>query len=238
VLTIGTREGFLADSEDEGAVRKIQMTELGDLLPSTVSCVFSEKPPENIDLLAAENGAAKAMRPGRLREFVHGRGCARRALARLGIPACPIPVGDGRAPVWPEQIVGSISHCGEYAAAVAAYRIDTQGLGVDLETTDRLDRPLLKIICRPEELLWLNESESDYTLDKLFFSAKESLFKCVWPTVQRFIDFQEIEIGLNLADNTYTAVSHNAELPDDLIRRVCGKYTLNDELIITTAYLI
>ena len=213
------------------------MIKLGDLLPGTVSCVLSEHPPENMNLLAAENEAAKTMRADRLREFAHGRACARRALIRLGVPACPIPVGDARAPVWPEQIVGSISHCGEFAAAVAAYRINIQGLGVDLETAECLDQPLLTIVCRPEELLWLGKSESGFALDKLFYSAKESLYKCVWPTVRQFIDFQDIEIGLNLAENSYSAVSHSSQLPEALIKRVRGSYTHNDELIVTTAYL-
>jgi len=213
------------------------MIRIGDLLPDTVSCVLSDHAPETTELLAAENAAAKNMRHGRLIEFAHGRACARRALARLGIPACPIPVGDGRAPVWPDQVVGSISHCGKHAAAVATYRRNTQGLGIDLETTDHLERPLLNVVCRPEELLWLNTSASNQILDKLFFSAKESLFKCVWPTVHRFIDFQEIEINLDLANNSYTATSHSSELAGALINRIRGKYLQNEELIITTAYL-
>jgi 4'-phosphopantetheinyl transferase EntD len=213
------------------------MIELGNLLPDTVSCVLSEHPPENTDLLASEKEAAKTMQTDRLREFAHGRACARRALTQLGIPACPIPVGDARAPVWPEQIVGSISHCGKFAAAVAAYRINIQGLGVDLETAECLDEPLLTIVCRPEELLWLGKSDSGFAFDKLFYSAKESLYKCVWPTVRRFIDFQDIGIGLNLADNTYGAVCHSSQLPDALIKRVRGSYAHNDELIVTTAYL-
>jgi 4'-phosphopantetheinyl transferase EntD len=93
------------------------------------------------------------------------------------------------------------------------------------------------MVCRPEELLWLEKSATDDLLDKLFFSAKESLFKCVWPTVRRFIDFQEIEIRLHLADNTYTAVSHNPGLPDALIKQVRGCYIETGELIITAAYL-
>jgi 4'-phosphopantetheinyl transferase EntD len=213
------------------------MSQLGELLPSTVRCVFSEHPPENLDLPAAEKEAAHTMRPSRLSEFAHGRACARRALARLGIPACPIPVGVNREPLWPEDVVGSISHCGQHAAAAVAYRTNTEGLGIDLETTERLDGPLLNIVCRPEELLWLERAESNGFLDKLFFSAKESLFKCVWPTVRRFIDFHEIEIGLNLTNGTFTAVSHHEELSDPLISRLRGNFRQSDKLIITTAYL-
>jgi 4'-phosphopantetheinyl transferase EntD len=236
-VTIGTPGDLLADFEDAIKRPDWQMTRLGDLFPDAVSCVFSSDPPVKIDLLAGETKAAKTMRINRLREFAHGRACARRALAQLGIPACPIPVGDKRAPIWPEEIVGSISHCGQHAAAVAAYRTTTEGLGIDLETKDGLDRPLLDIVCRPEELLWLDKFESDCVLDKHLFSAKESLFKCVWPLLQRFIDFQEIEIRLNLAENTYTAIAHNSELPDALIKRVRGRCMQHDGLIITSAYL-
>ena len=120
---------------------------------------------------------------------------------------------------------------------MATYRSHTEALGIDLLTTERLDLHLLNIVCRPEELLWLERAESNCVLDKLFFSAKESLFKCVWPTVRRFIDFQEIEIDLNLTTGTYTAVSHNSELSDAIISRLRGNFRQSDKLIITTAYL-
>jgi 4'-phosphopantetheinyl transferase EntD len=213
------------------------MNQLSALFPATVSCVYSNHPPENTELLAAENDAAAKMRAGRLREFAHGRACARRALHELGIRPCPIPVGDSRAPVWPDRVVGSISHCGSHAAAVVAFRSEVQGLGVDLELRESLDRPLLTMVCRAEELRCLESSDTGIILDKLFFSAKESLFKCVWPELQQFIDFQEIEILLNLAENTYTAVSHSPQLPDALINRIRGRYVQTSELIITAAYL-
>ncbi|MEV4420566.1 hypothetical protein AB0L40_11415 [Patulibacter sp. NPDC049589] len=46
----------------------------------------------------------------RRREFVTGRACAHRALAALGVPVVPIMSGPNREPLWPEGVVGSITH--------------------------------------------------------------------------------------------------------------------------------
>jgi len=210
---------------------------LEDLFPAQVSCVFSARPPEKFALLASEAAAATTMREPRLREFAHGRACARAALARLGIVDCPIPVGENRAPLWPAEIVGSISHAGNAASAVVAKTSDLQALGIDLEIREPLDPPLIKMLCRPEELIWLNRSTAADGFAKIIFSAKESLFKCVWPTLRRFIDFQDIEIRLESDFGRFTAIAHSEEIPGDLIGQVQGRYTQTDALIITGAYI-
>ena len=58
------------------------------------------------------------------------------------------------------------------AAAVAAHHSDIPGLGVDLELNESLEDPLLKMVCRPEEMQRLDRSGTDYFLDKLIFSDK------------------------------------------------------------------
>ena len=47
----------------------------------------------------------------RLSDFATGRYCAMKALEQFGIQDAIIPIGEDRAPIWPEGIVGSISHC-------------------------------------------------------------------------------------------------------------------------------
>ncbi len=212
------------------------MTPLEDLFPAQIRCVFSNQPPENFNLLPAEANAAEKMWPKRLREFAHGRTCARLALARLGFPECVIPVGEHRAPIWPDAIVGSISHSGEHAAAVVARKSEFQGLGVDLEVNEPLNETLLQMVCRPEELDWLNRAKEKLILAKIIFSAKECVYKCIWPTVRHFVEFHEIEIRLDTRAGSFSALPHSTSLPADLVRNVCGRYTQTDELIISAAY--
>jgi 4'-phosphopantetheinyl transferase EntD len=212
------------------------MTPLESLFPPGVRCVFSDQPPVALALMPAEADAARNMAKKRAREFAHGRACARQALAELGYPGCPIPVGDHRAPEWPPDIVGSISHSGDQAAAVAARKSEYQGLGVDLETREPLEPSLLNMICRPGELDQLKNAKNDPTLAKVIFSAKESLFKCVWPTLRRFIDFQDIELQLDIERKRFRAAAHSKELPAQVIGNVCGRWTETGGLIVSAAY--
>jgi 4'-phosphopantetheinyl transferase EntD len=214
------------------------MTPLEDLFPPQIRCVFSNQPPQSLDLPPAEADATRNMRAKRLREFVHGRTCARLALARLGVPECPIPVGEHRAPAWPDGIVGSISHSGNHAAAVVAYESECQGLGVDLEDNESLDESLVQMVCRPEEIDRLGRAEDKLIIAKIIFSAKECVYKCIWPTVLHFIEFQEIEIQLDTEARSFSALPHSARLPIDLIKNVRGRYVTTDELIISAAYIL
>ena len=213
------------------------MTVVQSLFPSAVACVFSDRPPSNFDLLAAETDATRNMRATRLREFVHGRACARQALADLGFPECAVPVGEDRAPVWPDGIVGSISHSDNHATAVVVRSTDHQGLGVDLEVNEPLEASLLPMLCRPEELARLGQPATNPALPKIVFSAKESVFKCIWPMVRRFVDFQEIEIRIDIGAGSFVAIPHTENLPHALIKKIRGRYVQSDKLIITGAYV-
>ena len=61
-------------------------------------------------LLPEEAPAIARAIPKRQAEFAAGRRAARAALTTLGHPAQAIPVGDRRAPIWPQGTVGAITH--------------------------------------------------------------------------------------------------------------------------------
>lgn len=116
----------------------------------------------------------------RLTEFVAGRACAREAVRRLTAKAMAPGMGSDRAPVWPEGIVGSISHCGDRAIAVVGAADRYLGLGIDLE------RPLSASEADEIAPLVLTDAERqrlgtrlDEKVVSLVFSAKESLFKAL-----------------------------------------------------------
>ena len=106
---------------------------LRDALPA--SCVLRVWSDDGEPALYPEESAAvaRAVAVRRL-EFARGRGCAREALAALGVAAGPIPVGPEREPVWPSGVVGSITHCEGFVAAVVARAADLRAIGLDVET--------------------------------------------------------------------------------------------------------
>lgn len=112
-------------------------------------------------------------------EFIMGRAAAHAALVKLGKSASGIGKNRSGAPIWPPDIVGSITHKNDAALAIVAPTQRCRGVGVDIESADdpiKLD--ISRRICHPEEIPWVVKDHTLSTLRlKLIFSAKESLFK-------------------------------------------------------------
>ena len=131
-------------------------------------------------------------------EFLAGRVCARAALQQLDhlnyIPA----IGEDRAPVWPAHICGSITYSTGHAAAIVAHKAQWRGLGMDLENVLTLERAerLAGEILTPDELQRMATlpREQIAQLVTLTFSAKESLFKALYPIVQKRFYFEHAEM--------------------------------------------
>ena len=131
-------------------------------------------------------------------EFLAGRLCARAALQQLDhldfIPA----IGEDRAPVWPAHISGSITHSTGHAAAIVGHKAQWRGLGMDLENVLSLERSerLAGEILTADEMqrMALIPREQIAQLVTLTFSAKESLFKALYPIVQKRFYFEHAEL--------------------------------------------
>lgn len=131
-------------------------------------------------------------------EFLAGRLCARAALQQLDhldfIPA----IGEDRAPVWPGHISGSITHSTGHAAAIVGRKAQWRGLGMDLENVlslERAERLAGEILTADEmQRMALIPREQIALLVTLTFSAKESLFKALYPIVQKRFYFEHAEV--------------------------------------------
>ena len=60
--------------------------------------------------------------PNRQKEFVAGRQLARALSEQLGLPPSPLRRAGDRAPVWPADRTGSLSHCDTLCAAAIGKR--------------------------------------------------------------------------------------------------------------------
>ncbi|MEB0091691.1 4'-phosphopantetheinyl transferase superfamily protein [Pseudomonas sp. CCI4.2] len=131
-------------------------------------------------------------------EFLAGRLCAREALRRLDGRYYVPSIGEDRAPVWPVDICGSITHSHGWAAAIVGQRAQWRGLGMDMENL--LDREraqrLAGEILTAEELqrMAAGPAEQIALLVTLTFSVKESLFKALYPLVQKRFYFEDAQL--------------------------------------------
>ena len=147
-------------------------------------------------LAPAEAALAARFGPRRARAFAAGRLCARPLLAALGAGGAPLGIASHRAPAWPPGVVGSISHGAGLCVVAVARGGAVRGLGVDVESDAPLDPEVRRRVCSAGEARWLEElgDAEAGRLAKLLFSAKEAVYKCVHPLLQRPLGFSAVEI--------------------------------------------
>lgn len=177
-------------------------------------------------------------------EFVAGRYCAAQALEQLGwASASLIGVGPHREPLWPEGIVGSITHTQGYASAAVARRGSVRAVGIDSETwlKPATAREIGRHILTPGEChdAYVDLFESPHHYLTLVFSAKESLYKCLFPLVNDFFGFHSARIHpLHDSQGQF-----RFELLEDLNTEFCagfsglGSYCIHNDLVHTAILL-
>lgn len=136
-------------------------------------------------------------------EFSTVRSCARDALAQLLIGPVPIVPGEGGSPIWPDGVVGSMTHCAGFYAAVVSVSSRVRSVGIDAEPNRPLPDGLIKRISTDGERVVL-PSDSSIAWGRLLFSAKESVYKAWFPVKRRFLNFDQVIIKLDV-DGVFSA---------------------------------
>lgn len=143
-------------------------------------------------LSTEERERVKGAVASRRAEYSTGRFLAKRALRELGAEGVSI-ASDGRRPMWPEGIVGSITHSRTCGVVVVAERSRFAGVGVDLERTSRVSDKVAPRTMTERERADAGAAWPPFPLTANF-SAKEAVFKAVNPIVGLMIGFKEVEI--------------------------------------------
>jgi 4'-phosphopantetheinyl transferase EntD len=171
-------------------------SELAGLFPA--GAVAAElRGPVDPKLLKPEEAAhlGRAV-PKRVQEFTAGRLCARQALAEFGLGDFPIEVAVDRQPVWPDLLLGSITHTSGFCAAVVAERRRLMALGLDSEVVGDVGREVWPKICVPLETAWIQSlPEAEHAAAvTLIFSAKEAFYKCQYGLVRERLNFHDARV--------------------------------------------
>ncbi len=175
------------------------------LFPPTIRHVSAMFHPELWSIVQSDE--AKACRsllgravPRRLSEFVAGRRCAARALepclARGATDIGVIGRRPDRSPIWPAGSVGSITHTGCYAAAAVSGCVRSVGLDSEILLRDEQAAEIAAAVGSDQEIRQAATAFS--ACDRLgltvLFSAKESLFKCLFPVASVWFDFRQARL--------------------------------------------
>ncbi|MFE8151231.1 4'-phosphopantetheinyl transferase superfamily protein [Brenneria goodwinii] len=132
--------------------------------------------------------------PKRRAEFLAGRCLAKQVLSRLGYEGLVLNCAEDRSPRWPENVSGSLSHSANSVLCAAHIHNNNAPacVGVDIEDFMSAKRAesLWPGLVDEEEYHWLHAQNDEFRcLLTLNFSAKESLFKALYPRIKRYFDF-------------------------------------------------
>jgi 4'-phosphopantetheinyl transferase EntD len=120
---------------------------------------------------------------------------ARELLLAAGFGARPIPRTSSGPPDWPSGIVGSLAHDDEIAVAAIARADRYAGIGIDVEPA--LPLPL-ELVERVATLAERRRYAARVLESRILFAAKEAIYKAQYPRDGAFLDFQDIEVDLEL----------------------------------------
>jgi 4'-phosphopantetheinyl transferase EntD len=169
----------------------------------------------------------------RLADFSTGRYCAIKALEQLGIQDAIIPIGEDRAPIWPEGIVGSISHCDSLTGAIVAKSSDHISLGLDIEEIGRVTLDLWDLVFTENEKVYLR-SLTGRKLEEhstAIFSIKEAFYKFQHPLTKTFLDFLDVEVSLPTFEQVIVLAESVSQ--ESLIRKNKADWFIEKDCIIS-----
>lgn len=220
-----------------------------ELLPAEVVVAESREDLLEAELFAQESALIENAVEKRRREFVTARACAHTALRRLGLPASAILNGERGEPLWPDGVVGSITHCEGYRGCALAHASTIVTVGIDAEQNAPLPDGVLGEIARPEELSWLGELSRTVPAvcwDRLLFSAKESVYKAWFPLAKRWLGFEDALVRIDSRSGGIGAASgrFSARLLVDgswgetgMLTGFSGGWLVRDGLVLTAIAL-
>jgi 4'-phosphopantetheinyl transferase EntD len=209
------------------------------ILPAAVAVEGTRADILDFSLAEPEEEAVGQAVAKRRREFVSGRACAHRALGRLGVDRAPIPSGPKGEPVWPREMVGSITHCEGYRAAAVAMRAEVLTLGIDAEPDQPLPSGVLEEIALPAErdhLRALRRTRPEASWERLLFCAKEAVYKAWFPLAARWLGFEDAEVRFQLEDGTFHVRLLVPGPPIDGLGNLesfTGRWLISDGLLLT-----
>lgn len=156
-----------------------------------------------LELSADERKLVELASASRRQEFAAGRRVAHAAMRQIGIPTGEILALD-RKPVWPDGVVGSISHSRTIATAAVSLRERHKGLGVDVIPVTAVSEKTATRVLSERELRWVHEIGPGEWRTAMF-SAKEAIYKAVNPLVGEFLAFNDVEVAVDETELSFEA---------------------------------
>lgn len=145
----------------------------------------------------------------RAAEFLAGRYLAALCLSSLQAKTTSVAIGANREPIFPKGFIGSISHSHDFVICMVSKQTDHVTCGIDVEhiLEEKACHEIhAYVINAAERRLISRETHALNLMVTLSFSIKEAVFKALFPLVNKFFDFNTLDIlEINWQCHTWSA---------------------------------
>lgn len=174
-------------------------------------------------------------------EFLAGRYAADQALEKIGYINCDVPIGPNRSPSWPKGVVSSITHTSNQAVCAVATDENIQYLGIDLENvlTPQIAEEIESIVLNRQEYDLIKSAHVSFELAlTLVFSAKESIFKALYPHVKRYFEFDSAQLSYFCLEQGYIEFTLTEDLTSEYVAgtKVSGHFVIENSTVLSCIY--
>jgi 4'-phosphopantetheinyl transferase EntD len=142
---------------------------------------------------------------------------------------------DDRSPLWPDDLVGSISHSHGTCVSVVANKVRWQAVGVDVESDRDLPLELWDLIGLPSELERASALPKDEQARWMMrvFSAKEGYYKWISPQTPSMLEFHDVEIVMNstLESTDFQLLPRHTDRNSVLLTKLSGRLVIEQGLV-------
>jgi phosphopantetheine--protein transferase-like protein len=211
------------------------------LLPGSAKIV--EGAIADLEHLLAPQEAACISQAGskRRREFACGRIFARRALKSFDPEDRCLLIDADRVPIWPAGLIGSITHSDHYCAVAVARKDQVSAIGIDVEELERVTLDLSEYILLPSEIEGANLHASSIQQRlrhiAVVFSAKETIYKCLYPITRSHLSFHDVHISVSEGLTSFEARLLRSAGTFYMGHCFVGRYVVKNGLVATAIAL-
>ena len=176
-------------------------------------------------------------------EYLAGRLLAKRLLGAQGVDGSSITADARSCPLWPHGWVGSISHAHGLVACRIGPTSTYGGLGIDVERVFCREtfRQIQRQVFSQEEVSILIQSGLETTLaGTIVFSAKESIFKALYPAVGRLFDFKAAQLKIINTRSCFLVLKLTEHLSDRLLLgyKIVVRFAVLSDHVLTRTELL
>ncbi len=152
-------------------------------------------------LLPGEARSIPARQSAMRRASGAARWIAHGLLADFGFNDFAILRTPSGAPAWPDGITGSLAHDDEMAVAAVGPVSEIGSLGVDVEPAQPLPDDIFALVATHADV---TDAVDRHLAGRILFSAKEAVYKAVYPLDRRILGYEDITVDLDAGHATTT----------------------------------